>query len=232
MSKSQIVLLVLLTAVTLGITGCSHVGDDWKAAQAADTTEAYQDFLRQHPDSEFGVPAQERIKQLAEDRLPAVRRDPRRRQVGAGSAGEDRELPAHGQWFQSVRHTTRCRRAWTLAAGQHAGRTLDTGGQTGGEASGQTRRGQQGQAGGRTSGAIGRVQLQGPRRGGLEQDQRPLRRATQITPAALRRAAEVQVPAGGASAAGTGQRRARASALCLTEERVAALHTGRLIATA
>ena len=68
MSKSQIVLLVLLTAVTLGLAGCSHVADDWKAAQAADTTEAYQDFLRQHPDSEFGVPAQERIKQLAEDR--------------------------------------------------------------------------------------------------------------------------------------------------------------------
>jgi cell division septation protein DedD len=68
MSKSQIVLLVMLTAVTFGIAGCSHVGDDWKAAQAADTTEAYQDFLRQHPDSEFGVPAQERVKQLAEDR--------------------------------------------------------------------------------------------------------------------------------------------------------------------
>jgi len=68
MSKSQIVLLAMLTAVTFGIVGCSHVGDDWKAAQAADTTEAYQDFLRQHPDSEYGVPAQERIKQLAEDR--------------------------------------------------------------------------------------------------------------------------------------------------------------------
>jgi cell division septation protein DedD len=68
MSKSHIVLLVLLSAVTFGIAGCSHVGDDWKAAQAADTTEAYQDFLRQHPDSEYGVPAQERIKQLAEDR--------------------------------------------------------------------------------------------------------------------------------------------------------------------
>jgi len=68
MSKSQIALLVLLTAVSFGIAGCSHVGDDWKAAQAADTTEAYQDFLRQHPDSEYGVPAQERIKQLAEDR--------------------------------------------------------------------------------------------------------------------------------------------------------------------
>jgi cell division septation protein DedD len=68
MSKSHIVLLAMLTAVTFGVVGCSHVGDDWKAAQAADTTEAYQDFLRQHPDSEYGVPAQERIKQLAEDR--------------------------------------------------------------------------------------------------------------------------------------------------------------------
>lgn len=68
MSKSHIVLLALLTAVTFGIAGCSHVADDWKAAQAADTAEAYQDFLRQHPDSEYGVPAQERIKQLAEDR--------------------------------------------------------------------------------------------------------------------------------------------------------------------
>jgi hypothetical protein len=68
MSKSQIVLLAMLTVVTLGIAGCSHVGEDWKAAQAADTTEAYQDFLRQHPDSEFSVSAEERVKQLAEDR--------------------------------------------------------------------------------------------------------------------------------------------------------------------
>ena len=68
MHKSHIVLLVLLTAVTFGIAGCSHVAEDWKAAQSADTAEGYQDFLRQHPDSEFGVNAQERIKQLAEDR--------------------------------------------------------------------------------------------------------------------------------------------------------------------
>jgi cell division protein FtsN len=58
----------MLTAVTFGIAGCSHVAEDWKAAQSADTAEGYQDFLRQHPDSEFGVNAQERIKQLAEDR--------------------------------------------------------------------------------------------------------------------------------------------------------------------
>ncbi len=68
MRKSHIGLIAMLTAVTIVMAGCSRVGEDWKAAQAADTTEAYQDFLRQHPDSEFGVPAQERVKQLAEDR--------------------------------------------------------------------------------------------------------------------------------------------------------------------
>jgi len=68
MRKSQIGSIVLLTLVTLALGGCSRVKEDWKAAQAADTTEAYQDFLRQHPDSEFGVAAQERVRQLAEDR--------------------------------------------------------------------------------------------------------------------------------------------------------------------
>ena len=68
MRKSHIGLIAVLMAVTIVMAGCSRVGEDWKAAQAADTTEAYQDFLRQHPDSEFGVPAQERVKQLAEDR--------------------------------------------------------------------------------------------------------------------------------------------------------------------
>ena len=68
MRKSQIGRIAMLLLVTIALGGCSRVGEDWKAAQAADTTEAYQDFLRQHPDSEFGVPAQERVKQLAEDR--------------------------------------------------------------------------------------------------------------------------------------------------------------------
>ncbi len=68
MRKSHIGLIVVLAAVAFTISACSHVGEDWKAAQAADTTEAYQDFLRQHPDSEYGVAAQERVRQLAEDR--------------------------------------------------------------------------------------------------------------------------------------------------------------------
>jgi hypothetical protein len=54
--------------VMLFVAGCSRVADDWRAAQAADTSEAYQQFLQQHADSEFGTQAQERIKQLAENR--------------------------------------------------------------------------------------------------------------------------------------------------------------------
>ena len=68
MPRSHIGSIVLLTLFTFAIAGCSRVKEDWKAAQSADTTEAYQDFLRQHPDSEFGVAAQERVRQLGEDR--------------------------------------------------------------------------------------------------------------------------------------------------------------------
>jgi hypothetical protein len=68
MRKSHIGSIVLLTLLTFAVAGCSRVKEDWKAAQTSDTTEAYQDFLKQHPDSEFGVAAQERVRQLAEDR--------------------------------------------------------------------------------------------------------------------------------------------------------------------
>jgi len=68
MRKYHIGPIVLLTLFTFAIAGCSRVKEDWKAAQTTDTTEAYQDFLKQHPDSEFGVAAQERVRQLAEDR--------------------------------------------------------------------------------------------------------------------------------------------------------------------
>ena len=68
MRKSHIGSIVLLTLFTFAIAGCSRMKEDRKAAQTTDTTEAYQDFLRQHPDSEFGVAAQERVRQLAEDR--------------------------------------------------------------------------------------------------------------------------------------------------------------------
>lgn len=60
--------LALLCVALLSVAGCSRVSSDWKAAQQADTSEAYQEFLHQHPDSEFTGQAQARVKQLAEDR--------------------------------------------------------------------------------------------------------------------------------------------------------------------
>jgi cell division septation protein DedD len=63
------VLLVSLSATALlAVGGCSRVNDDWKAAQAADSTEAYQQFLKAHADSEFSTRAQDRVKQLLEER--------------------------------------------------------------------------------------------------------------------------------------------------------------------
>ncbi|MGA3157872.1 MAG: SPOR domain-containing protein [Steroidobacteraceae bacterium] len=60
--------VAIAASALLALGGCSRVGGDWKSAQAADTPEAYQDFLHQHPDSEYSVQAQARIKQLSEDK--------------------------------------------------------------------------------------------------------------------------------------------------------------------
>ncbi|MCC7460974.1 MAG: SPOR domain-containing protein [Gammaproteobacteria bacterium] len=68
MRTSRLLPILLAAAAILLLPACSRVKDDWKAAQSTDTSEAYQDFLQQHPDSEFAVQAQARLKQLAEDR--------------------------------------------------------------------------------------------------------------------------------------------------------------------
>jgi hypothetical protein len=53
---------------TLALAGCSHESADWKSATAADTTEAYQQFLQQHPKSANAAQAQARMQQIADDR--------------------------------------------------------------------------------------------------------------------------------------------------------------------
>ena len=65
--RSRVQLGLGMLALLL-LAACSRVADDWRAAQAADTPEAYQQFVQQHSGSEFDAQAQERIKQLAEDR--------------------------------------------------------------------------------------------------------------------------------------------------------------------
>ena len=62
------VLCVLACTTLFGLSACNRVADDWKTVQATDTSEAYQQFLKEHADSEFAAKAQERVKQLAEDR--------------------------------------------------------------------------------------------------------------------------------------------------------------------
>ncbi|MGA2563035.1 MAG: SPOR domain-containing protein [Steroidobacteraceae bacterium] len=64
--------VICLGALALGlmlcVAGCSHEGADWKAASSADTSEAYQQFLQQHPNSANAAQAHTRIQQLQEVR--------------------------------------------------------------------------------------------------------------------------------------------------------------------
>ena len=58
----------VLAAALLTVAGCSVEQQDWRAAEAAGTAEAYQHFIEQHPDSELAGKARERVGEFAEDR--------------------------------------------------------------------------------------------------------------------------------------------------------------------
>ena len=47
-------------------TACSREQQDWRAAEGADTAEAWQQFLEQHPDSERATQARQRIAEMSE----------------------------------------------------------------------------------------------------------------------------------------------------------------------
>jgi hypothetical protein len=55
-------------AVVLLLTACSRESADWKSATTADTSESYQQFLQQHPNSGDATAAHTRLTALAEDR--------------------------------------------------------------------------------------------------------------------------------------------------------------------
>jgi hypothetical protein len=48
----------------LMLTACSHEQEDWRSAETADTTEAYAQFVREHPQSELAKQARGRMVQL------------------------------------------------------------------------------------------------------------------------------------------------------------------------
>lgn len=62
-------LLVTVFAIPLlALAGCSREKSDWRSAQAADSTESYEQFIAAHPDSTQVASARERLAQLAEEK--------------------------------------------------------------------------------------------------------------------------------------------------------------------
>lgn len=58
-----------LIAAAVGLTvltACSRAQQDWRVAQKADTAQAYEGFVRSHPDSELAAVARQRVAQLTE----------------------------------------------------------------------------------------------------------------------------------------------------------------------
>lgn len=61
--------LVTVFAVSLlSLAGCSREKSDWRSAQAADTSESYQQFIDEHADSTLVTSARTRLAQLAEEK--------------------------------------------------------------------------------------------------------------------------------------------------------------------
>jgi cell division septation protein DedD len=66
--KNTGICLIAITLSLLVLAACSHEGADWKSAHTADTVEAYQQFLQQHPSAANSPAARDRLKALTEDR--------------------------------------------------------------------------------------------------------------------------------------------------------------------
>jgi hypothetical protein len=61
--------LVTMFAISLlSLVGCSREKSDWRSAQAADTSESYQQFIDEHPESALVTSARERLTQLNEEK--------------------------------------------------------------------------------------------------------------------------------------------------------------------
>ena len=57
-----------LAAAVLVAASCSGESQDWRAAQSADSVEAYDAFVAKHPSSTLATQAKARAKQITEDK--------------------------------------------------------------------------------------------------------------------------------------------------------------------
>jgi cell division protein FtsN len=62
------VFLVLSITCALALSGCSRQQSDWEKTRTANTTDAYELFLKKYPSGEFTAQAQARVKELYEER--------------------------------------------------------------------------------------------------------------------------------------------------------------------
>jgi cell division protein FtsN len=62
------VFLVLSLTAAVALSGCSRQQSDWEKTRAANTTDAYELFLKKYPSGEFTAQAQARVKELYEER--------------------------------------------------------------------------------------------------------------------------------------------------------------------
>src|SRR3984885_12979558 len=60
--------LVLSLTFALALSGCSRQQSDWEKTRAANTTDAYELFLKKYPSGEFTPQARARVKELYEER--------------------------------------------------------------------------------------------------------------------------------------------------------------------
>lgn len=67
MVMHKVFLVLSLTAV-LALTACSRQQSDWEKTRTANTTDAYELFLKKYPSGEFTAQAQARVKELYEER--------------------------------------------------------------------------------------------------------------------------------------------------------------------
>jgi cell division septation protein DedD len=68
MSLARGIAIFVIGVLLTGLGGCSHEARDWHAAQSANTIEAYQQFLSEHPQSAHTADAQSLIADLTEAR--------------------------------------------------------------------------------------------------------------------------------------------------------------------
>jgi cell division septation protein DedD len=61
-------LVTLFAIPLLALAACSREKSDWRTAQAADSSESYEQFISSHPDSALVASARERLAQLSEEK--------------------------------------------------------------------------------------------------------------------------------------------------------------------